>query len=147
MSSRKIYVYADWNTLEAPTLMGVLSSDVVRGKEVFSFDYDRDWISNPEFRLLDPDLKQFTGAQYIYDEKPNFIAKSTFNNWAIKSMDMLKPLADELHKVILRSQYVNMDETTVKLLLKGKDKCVNAYVWGMTAPQQKLTYFHYDNWF
>ena len=73
------------------------------------------------------------------------IAKSTFNNWTIKSMDMLKPLADELHKVILRSQYVNMDETTVKLLLKGKDKCVNAYVWGMTAPQQKLTYFHYDN--
>ena len=72
MSSRKIYVYADWYTLEAPTLMGVLSSDVIRAKEVFSFDYDKDWVSNPEFRLLDPDLRQFTGVQYIYDEKPNF---------------------------------------------------------------------------
>ena len=52
--------------------MGILSSDVIRAKEVFSFDYDRDWVSNLEFRLLDPDLRQFTGTQYIYDEKPNF---------------------------------------------------------------------------
>lgn len=73
------------------------------------------------------------------------IPKSTFNTWATKSMDMLKPLAKELHKVILRSSYVNMDETTVKLLLKGLDKCANAYMWGMTAPLEKLTYFHYDN--
>ena len=73
------------------------------------------------------------------------IAKSTFNNWATRSMDILKPLADELHKVILRSQYVNMDETTVKILLKGIDKCKNGYMWGMTAPMDKLAYFHYDN--
>ncbi len=72
MSTRKIYVYADWHRLDTSIFMGVLSSDVVRGKEVFSFSYDTDWVSHPEFRLLDPDLKQFVGAQYIYDEKPNF---------------------------------------------------------------------------
>ncbi len=73
------------------------------------------------------------------------IAKSTFNNWAIRSMDMLKPLAEELHKVILRSQYLNMDETRVKVLLKGESKCKNGYMWGLTAPIEKLTYFHYDD--
>ena len=73
------------------------------------------------------------------------IAKSTFNNWATRSMDMLKPLSEELHRVIMRSRYLNMDETTVKLLLKGESKCKSAYMWGMTAPIEKLTYFHYDD--
>lgn len=69
MSNRKIYVY--WDTSESSILMGVLSSDVVRGKEVFSFDYDESWLSHNDFRLLDPDLRQFTGPQYLHD-KPNF---------------------------------------------------------------------------
>lgn len=72
MSSKTIYVYADWERIGSPTLMGQLNCEVVRGKEVFSFNYDGDWLSNSEFRLLDPDLKQFSGAQYLYDDKPNF---------------------------------------------------------------------------
>ncbi|MFR9649791.1 MAG: hypothetical protein SNJ33_06640 [Rikenellaceae bacterium] len=72
MSSKTIYVYADWERLGSPTLIGKLSCEVVRGREVFSFNYDSDWLSNTDFRLLDPDLKQFSGAQYINDDKPNF---------------------------------------------------------------------------
>jgi len=52
--------------------MGTLCCSVVRGKEVFSFDCDRKWLIHRQFRVLDPDLGQFAGAQYLRDEKSNF---------------------------------------------------------------------------
>lgn len=33
MMNKRIYVFADWETFSQPELVGVLSSDVVRGKE------------------------------------------------------------------------------------------------------------------
>ncbi len=68
----KVYVYFDLEQCEYPQLMGILNVEVVRGKEVFSFDYDKEWLDSDDFRLLDPDLQKFSGAQYLYDEKPNF---------------------------------------------------------------------------
>lgn len=70
--SRDIYVYADWEGLHEPALIGVLHSDYIRGKEIFSFSYEKEWLQRGEFRVLDPDLGQFGGPQYIRDEKPNF---------------------------------------------------------------------------
>ena len=37
---RTIYVYADWVSLGQPTLMGLLHSTLLRGKEIFSFEYE-----------------------------------------------------------------------------------------------------------
>ena len=42
--SREIEVWADWRELGTPTLMGHLRSTPSRGKEVFSFSYDRAWL-------------------------------------------------------------------------------------------------------
>ena len=72
MQNRDIYVYVDWVGMSEPLLMGILHSDVIRGKEIFSFDTDRKWLEDGLFRMLDPDLGQFTGAQYLRDEKSNF---------------------------------------------------------------------------
>ena len=42
MSNRRtIEVFADWEGLEGPTLMGHLFASPSRGKEIFSFEYDR----------------------------------------------------------------------------------------------------------
>ncbi len=71
MSHQKIYVYTDWQG-EEPILMGTLSSDVVRGKEVFSFRYEEDWLKQFPHTALDPDLQLYKGPQYLNDEKPNF---------------------------------------------------------------------------
>jgi hypothetical protein len=35
MKYKEIFVYTDWVELGKPVLMGVLFSDVIRGKEVF----------------------------------------------------------------------------------------------------------------
>lgn len=69
---REIIVYADWQELPATMKMGVLRADQVRGEEVFSFEYDEQWLQSGYAQVLDPDLRLFTGPQYITDEKPNF---------------------------------------------------------------------------
>lgn len=66
-------MYADWVELnERPVLMGVLNAVVVRGKELFYFEYDSRWINAGFRHVLDSDLQMFSGAQYVHDEKPNF---------------------------------------------------------------------------
>ena len=43
---RNILVYADWQELGNPTLMGMLSATQMRGKEIFAFEYDREWLQS-----------------------------------------------------------------------------------------------------
>lgn len=70
-SSKDIFVYMD--RLGKPTVqIGILHVDTVRGKEVFSFSCTDEWLKSGEFRTLDPDLGQFSGPQYLRDDKPNF---------------------------------------------------------------------------
>jgi serine/threonine-protein kinase HipA len=70
---RTIYVYADWYQLKNPTLMGTLSVQSVRGSEIFSFEYYREWLDSQFAFLIDADLQQYAGPQYINDDsKPNF---------------------------------------------------------------------------
>ena len=69
---RTIYVYFDWFEFKEPVLMGVLSVELLRGKEVFSYSNDSDWLKHPMFRTLDPDLGAFVGKQYLPTDKSNF---------------------------------------------------------------------------
>jgi len=72
-NKRDVYVYADWYDLEEPALMGVLHSELLRGKEVFSFEYEKNWLQSEHVQLLDPDLQLFSGKQYLNDlDKHNF---------------------------------------------------------------------------
>jgi serine/threonine-protein kinase HipA len=69
---KHIFVYADWEGINGPHLMGLLSVDNVRGEEVFAFSYDSEWIQKGYAQQLDPDLQFYSGAQYLEDKKPNF---------------------------------------------------------------------------
>lgn len=68
--SQTIWVYADWAEIGKPILMGKLRIDPGR-EEVFSFSYDKEWLSSPWSRQLDPDLQLYDGPQYPQG-KPNF---------------------------------------------------------------------------
>ena len=68
--SKDIFVYIDLQ--QVPILIGILHCEVVRGKEVFSFELDSDWLKSKNFRQLDPDLVRFAGFQYLKEEKVNF---------------------------------------------------------------------------
>ncbi|MHA7101204.1 type II toxin-antitoxin system HipA family toxin [Roseivirga pacifica] len=70
---REIQVYADWEALKSIQLVGVLSSERVRGSEVFSFSYHPSWLQNKYAQVIDPELQLFAGRQYLNDGgKPNF---------------------------------------------------------------------------
>ena len=73
MATREIHVYADWQNLSAPMFMGTLMAEQLRGKEVFSFEYEKTWLASSSALVLDPDLQFYTGPQYLSgDSKPNF---------------------------------------------------------------------------
>jgi serine/threonine-protein kinase HipA len=72
MAYRSVYVFADWDGLPEGMLMGQLQSELLRGKEVFSFVYSKEWLSSNFAQTLDPDLFYSDGLQYLSDDKSNF---------------------------------------------------------------------------
>ncbi|GAF05636.1 hypothetical protein JCM21142_104379 [Saccharicrinis fermentans DSM 9555 = JCM 21142] len=46
MAAKKIYVFADWYKLEKSAFLGTLNIEQTRGHEVFSFEYDKDWLNS-----------------------------------------------------------------------------------------------------
>lgn len=70
---QNILVYADWQELGKPIFMGNLFAEQIRGKEIFSFEYDKTWLRGKYAQVLDPDLQLFTGKQYLdTQQKSNF---------------------------------------------------------------------------
>ncbi|WP_204281930.1 type II toxin-antitoxin system HipA family toxin [Pontibacter burrus] len=71
-NKRSLLVYAHWQGLNDPMLMGMLHSERLKGKEIFSFEYDKDWLKNGPSQLLDPNLKMYAGLHYLNEEQENF---------------------------------------------------------------------------
>ncbi|MBN8720434.1 MAG: type II toxin-antitoxin system HipA family toxin [Sediminibacterium magnilacihabitans] len=71
-TQKKIWVYAHWQELQQPFLMGMLSVTPAKGKESFSFEYTTEWLKSGFSQMIDPDLQLYPGAYYPRDDKPNF---------------------------------------------------------------------------
>lgn len=71
-NKRYIHVYAHWSGMENPLHMGILHSDRLKGKEVFSFEYKDEWLKNGPAQLLDPRLQLYSGLHYLNEEHDNF---------------------------------------------------------------------------
>jgi len=70
--NKTIYVYSDWSN-HKPGLMGKLYANDIRGKELFSFEYEKEWIrSIGSSCVFDPDLFLLEGRQYPPAGKPLF---------------------------------------------------------------------------
>lgn len=69
---RDIYVFADWREISGPQLIGVLHSELLRGKEVFSFEYEKNWLQENFSQVLDPDLALYSGLHFLHEDKTNF---------------------------------------------------------------------------
>lgn len=81
---KEILVYADWIGIKnPPALLGILYADLVKGKEVFSFEYSEEWLKSKFAQVLDPDLSLFSGRHYLNDNKNNFglFLDSTPDRW------------------------------------------------------------------
>ena len=108
-NSKEILVYADWDGLEAPQFLGTLFSSYSRGKEIFSFEYDKEWLQSPFTREIDPDLGLYSGIQYLRDEKSNFgvFLDSSPDRWGRVLMDRRESILARMEK----RQRLNMSES------------------------------------
>ena len=71
-NEKTIFVYADWLGTQ-PVLMGKLFANNSRGKELFSFEYDRNWLTHGKSSVsFDPDLFFYAGRQYAPPDKALF---------------------------------------------------------------------------
>lgn len=68
---KDIIVYSDFEENSQPEIMGYLSSEIIRGSEVFSFEYNEDWLKSSNYVQIDPDLSLYLGRQFL-NNKPNF---------------------------------------------------------------------------
>ena len=87
----------------------------------------------------------------LYRQKQRFlrenidIASSTIDGWVAQVMDTLKPLYEKLIIDIKNEGYLQVDETTIKVLDdKKKDKAHLGYYWVYYAPLSKLVVFDYS---
>lgn len=85
----KILVYADWVELNKPMFMGTLVATHLKGREVFSFSYQKEWLESGIAQNLDPDLQLFGGPQYLSSDKKNFgfFLDSSPDRWGRVLMD------------------------------------------------------------
>ncbi len=110
--SNDIFVYSDWDEPNAPTQIGILHKQLVRGKEIFSFEYNNNWLSSSDAQQLDPDLKLFPGLHYLEEKKPNFgiFLDSSPDRWGRVLMQrreaIISKLENRKQKVLLESDYL-----------------------------------------
>lgn len=69
---RKLYVYADFDWLNAPQLVGELSYESLRGNDSYGFKFDNDWLRRYGSLNLSEDLNNYPGQQYTKPERDIF---------------------------------------------------------------------------
>ena len=72
------------------------------------------------------------------------IPASTVNDWFAGSSDLLRALYYRLKEIVLASDYIQVDESTVPVINNEKHKTVKAYLWVVRAVMKNLVFFHYD---
>ena len=69
---------------------------------------------------------------------------STVNGWFKGSSDLLRALYDRLKEIVLATDYIQVDESTVPVIDNKKHRTVKAYLWVVRSVMDKLLFFHYD---
>lgn len=73
------------------------------------------------------------------------LTESTLSGWFKPVCELSSPLYSELVKLVTGSGYVQVDETTVRVINKGKGKTDKEYLWMVRAVMERLVIFHYDD--
>jgi len=72
------------------------------------------------------------------------IPASTVNDWFVGCGDLLRALYYRLREIVLESDYIQVDESTVPVINNEKHRAVKAYLWVVRSVMKNLVFFHYD---
>jgi transposase len=72
------------------------------------------------------------------------IAPATINGWFQNVADLLRPTYYRLKELVLTSDYIQSDETTIPIINNEKHTTIKGYIWMIRAVMDNLVFFHYD---
>ena len=162
----------NWTELE-PEITEVLERDparwfvrrIIRHKYVIrnkNLDNDRQVVTAPMPVL--PIAKSYAGATVLADiiidkyvnhlpfyrqiqmfkQQGISIAPATINGWFQDVADLMRPTYYRLKDLVLSSDYIQSDETSIPVINNEKHKAVQGYIWMIRAVMSELVFFHYD---
>jgi transposase len=69
---------------------------------------------------------------------------STVNGWYQGGCDLLRALYYRLRELILASDYIQVDESTIPVINNEKKRTVKSYLWVVRSVMENMVFFHYD---
>ena len=72
------------------------------------------------------------------------IAPATINGWFQEVANLLRPSYYRLKELVLDSDYIQSDETTIPIINNEKHTTIKGYIWMIRAVMGNLVFFHYD---
>lgn len=70
---------------------------------------------------------------------------ATINDWFSQTADLLRPLYYRMKEIVLSSDYIQVDESTLPIVKEEKHKTVKGYIWMVRSVMLNLVFFHYDH--
>lgn len=85
--------------------------------------------------------------QYVWQISKTHVCESHSYpqvDWFKDVADQLRPLYYRIRDLVIDTDYIQADETTVSIVDDEKHRTVKGYLWQICAVTQKLLFFHYD---
>jgi len=73
------------------------------------------------------------------------LSAATINDWFHGVADLMRPTYYRLKEMVLNTDYIQSDETTIPIVNNEKHKTVKGYIWMVRAVMADLVFFHYDH--
>lgn len=83
-----LYIYADFDWLDKPELIGCLTYERLRGNGTYGFGFDNDWLKNHSDILISEEVGNFSGFQYSQEEHVfGFVSDTLPDRWGRRLLE------------------------------------------------------------
>ena len=83
-----LYIYADFDWLEKPELIGRLTYERLRGNGTYGFSFDNYWLKNNSDILISEEVGNFSGFQYSQEEHVfGFVSDTLPDRWGRRLLE------------------------------------------------------------
>ena len=81
----------------------------------------------------------------MFQQQGIAISPATINGWFQDVADLMRPIYYRLMEMVLSSDYIQSDETTIPIINNEKQKAVKGYLWMVRSVMRDLVFFYYDH--
>ena len=81
----------------------------------------------------------------MFQQQGITISPATINGWFQDVADLMRPIYYRLMEMVLSSDYIQSDETTIPIINNEKHTAVKGYLWMVRAVMRDLVFFYYDH--